>query len=132
MSIEKLDSLCTIRSFLEEMAAQDNRATAFPYYYVIRTWCRDYCSYHDSDHDVECSCVEEPSPNIIGHVSGGSWVERGMFLTESDALGHLERNSYHYSNKAHTYVNHAWRATQLKEFLGALFEYFDMDKGMQE
>ena len=49
---------------------------------------------------------------------------RGMFLTESDAEEHLQKNYYHYSPKAHTFVDTAFRAPKLEAFLKALIEFF--------
>jgi len=49
-----------------------------------------------------------------------------MFLTEKDAKEHLSRNNYHYSDWAHTYVKHAWRADYLEEFFKALFKHFNI------
>ncbi len=55
------------------------------------------------------------------------WQDHGMFLTQTDAEKHLKLNAYHYSEDAHTYVKHAWRAPELEEFLLALFEYFGVE-----
>lgn len=57
------------------------------------------------------------------------WKEEGMFLTEDDAKEHLRRNYYHYSDDAHTYIKHSWRAPELEEFFKSLFEYFKVKKG---
>ena len=57
------------------------------------------------------------------------WVERGMFLTETDAKEHLRRNHYHYSPDAHTYVKHSWRAPELEKFFKALYSHFEVEKG---
>ena len=51
-----------------------------------------------------------------------------MFLTETDANDHLRRNKHHYSKDAATYVEHAWRAPELEQFLKALLEYFEIRK----
>lgn len=53
-------------------------------------------------------------------------VENTLFLTETDAENHLKQNHYHYSPKAHTYVMHAWRAPELKNFIEALLSYFEV------
>jgi hypothetical protein len=52
------------------------------------------------------------------------WRESGLFLTETDAEAHLKANHYHYGEGAHTYVKHAWRATELEGFIKALYSYF--------
>lgn len=43
-------------------------------------------------------------------------VLKGVFFTETDAENHLKENAHHYSSEAYTYVNHAWRAPELKKF----------------
>jgi len=55
--------------------------------------------------------------------------ERGMFLTESDAERHLRQNAHHYSEKARTFVYHAWRAPEMEEFFKSLLRYFEIGKG---
>jgi hypothetical protein len=147
-----------IKLFLEQMTTQDHRGTAFPIYYVIRTSEIQYTNADMADDvrylDLESGEVEEFSSvkeaiakfkeyeytpdeikssleNLTRVGVTKVWTDRGMFLTESDADAHLKRNHYHYSEDAHTYVRHAWRAPELKEFLISLFEYFDVtrDKG---
>lgn len=53
-------------------------------------------------------------------------VYKGMFLTETDALDHLRRNRHHYADDACTYVQHAWRAPELENFINNLMEYFEV------
>ena len=57
------------------------------------------------------------------------WIEKGMFLTEKDAKDHLRLNHYHYSSDAHTYIKHAWRASDLERFFIELFNHFDIPQG---
>lgn len=150
----------TIMKFLNEMRTQDNRGTALPIYYVIRTEVEesapmdncDYTKYYwnerswDSFKEVEAeidSQIEESYPyaenpaehsyrknkaieEIHEYGVRKRWDERNMFLTEQDAENHLKLNHYHYSHNAHTYVHHAWRAPQLKEFFEALFNHFEI------
>ena len=148
-----------ITRFLEQMSTQDNRMTAFPIYYVIRTakWVvtdEDYASGYNvrilyinkEDHedniteeafdslpvDEESGVVDECG-NVVSQENyerlceKNVWQEEGLFLTETDAVRHLKLNSYHYSNNAHTYVKHAWRAPELEEFLLAVFHYFGVE-----
>lgn len=138
------NTLGEIIEFLTEMSSQDNRGTAFPYYYVIRDaeyipTSEDYSynrvSYYDPlncvhiledeynqlpQTDEEESCKDDF--NEVYEVK--KWAEKGMFLTEKDAQEHLERNHYHYSDEAHTYVKCAWRAPHLEKFFTNLFEFF--------
>jgi hypothetical protein len=148
-----------IREFLEKMSTQDNRATAFPFYYVIRTadWRVTEDGYggdggdegsdtktvyvledshecqlsqeeydklpetsDDAKPDDDMGCKEDYKEVFMARI----WREEGIFFTETDAKGHLERNSYHYSPGAHTYVKHVWRAPELERFLLALFKTY--------
>lgn len=155
-----------IGEFLKNMAGQDNRCTAAPYFYVIRTkvkrptssGCGDWIEYYDPE-DPECTfesyedyvekqkewseyneMIEDDKEDFdlkmekmkysLGSIEYvNDWAEKGMFLTETDAKRHLEANHYHYSPDAHTYVKHAWRAPELKEFFQALYKYFSLEKG---
>lgn len=136
-----------IKEFLTKMATQDNRGTAFPIYYVIRTenevhaplencdytrWYYIDSSYESLDELKEQMrqwdySEEEIKKSIREACEYGVkkvWEKRGMFLTETDAEQHLKLNHYHYSSNAHTYVEHAWRAPELTGFFHALFDHF--------
>ena len=90
-----------IVEFLTEMSSQDNRGTAFPYYYTIadeRLWDGELRTYYE-----------------------------GIFLTESDAENYIEQTRHHFDNCPRTYVDsfYRWgRHTKTEEFLKNLFEYF--------
>lgn len=139
-----------IKEFLTKIAKQDNRATAAPYFYVIRTEVErqapvENCEYtklywdgdeYDSKEDIVESlegCSEEYIETALYEATeygiSKEWVEKGMFLTEDDAKEHLRRNHYHYSSNAHTYVKHAWRAPELESFFKALFLEYKIDTG---
>lgn len=142
-----------IINFLNQMAQQDNRATASPFYYTIATSKKDYCEagcgddtawligddYEEFENINEAArslkeqnydknerrqLIEKAKEVGIKKV----WSYNNMFLTETDAENHLKRNHYHYSSDAHTYVEHAWRAPELEEFLTALFEEFSIER----
>ena len=140
-----------IKEFLEKMAEQDNRCTAAPYFYVIKTKTTiqaplDNCDYtrfywQDSSYDSMDEILEYCKENDFSeeeieaaereaHEYGVQEVyeKKGMFLTEEDAENHLKNNQHHYSDDAYTYVNHAWRAPQLTVFFKALFEEFEIDQ----
>lgn len=53
-------------------------------------------------------------------------VDKGMFLTHEAAIEHLERNDHHYSDKAHTYAQTAWRSKEEK--LWNILQTVDFDK----
>lgn len=150
-----MDTKKVIKEFLEKMAKQDNRCTAAPYFYVIRTEkevqadlnnCSEIRYYdpecyehtYDSTEEARKTLKEEGyEPNEVDQIVdrleqygiNRVWENRGMFLTEEDAKKHLELNHYHYSHNAHTYVDHAWRAPELTAFFEALFNEFGVDRG---
>jgi hypothetical protein len=147
-----------IKIFLTKMKNQDNRSTAFPYFYVIRSsklvisdpdYISDEVKYYHPDYDdltwdteeefidyLRYDLIEEPYEesyidlelkNLRKIYFAKIWEEHGMFLTEEDAENHLKSNSYHYSQDAHTYVKHAWRAPELKNFFDNLLDYFGIN-----
>jgi len=140
-----------IKTFLTKMAKQNNRATAAPYFYVIRTEVEveapiDNCDftkvYWDAstyeswqeleDYLDENKYTSKEKDGVFREAREygvrKEWVQKGMFLTEEDAEEHLRLNHYHYSKNAHTYVDHAWRAPDMTRFFKALFEKFDVDQ----
>ena len=144
-----------IREFLEKMSTQDNRCTAFPIYYVIRSaeWVITEEGYGDDRVTyVEKDCYEntitqeaweklpENEEDAVEDDDGNKfcqddfrafyekkiWREHRMFLTETDAEWHLKAQSHHYSKDAHTYVKCAADAPELKAFLLALFRTYNV------
>lgn len=136
-----------IKNFLKQIATQDNRGTALPYFYVIRTEVEDsaplencdetkvywndqsFDSMEDLEKDLtengyDEEAIKEAMNEACEYGIKKRWDERNMFLTEQDAENHLIANNYHYSHNAHTYVKHAWRAPHLAEFMKALTEHF--------
>ena len=149
-------NLKIIMDFLKEMGTQNNRFTASPFFYQIRTrkdvvavdgsedhyeyFVDDTCEeevYGDEleeDEDKNEELSDDRDENENGKVKWTHTIPmqkayeyKGMFLTESDAKQHLKLNHYHYSSDACTYVDHAWRAYGLEEFLKALFLHFGME-----
>ena len=139
-----------IKDFLQKMVDQDNRATAFPYFYVIRSEVEDSapvdnCDYtkwywqdgsYNSLAEITQSCKEmgwseeetkAAKKEACEYGVKKRWEKIGMFLTETDAKEHLRLNHYHYSKNAHTYVAHAWRAPELSEFFANLFKHFQVE-----
>ena len=136
-----------IKDFLTQMANQDNRSTALPYFYVIKTkrsyavgrdtssLYNNYCPedyddiefFNDDYEGIDNEEYEKLSEKERNKVYiKYYYAEEGMFLTEEDAINHLNCNHYHYSKDAYTYVKHAWRAPDLTNFLKALFKYFEI------
>lgn len=54
-------------------------------------------------------------------------VFKGLFFTEEAAKIHLKLNYYHYSHKADTYVSHAWKSPEVKQFFEAVARLVDME-----
>jgi len=155
-----------IKDFLNNIANQDNRSTAAPYFYVIRSsvevpaheGCGDIVKYYDpedpedhyesiedyielqkeyseyddmipEDKEFFDKKMENAERNLASYEVSLDWRESNMFLTETDAKNHLKSNSHHYSEDAHTYVKHCWRAYEMDDFYVALFNYFGISRG---
>lgn len=149
----------TIKEYLTAIKKQNNRATAPPYFFVIRDerWIRSDGGGDEGPGDAEkiiWNCIHDPEMSlesekaVIEYILESDdnlteddamqalrdeweevsivriWRKRCMFLTETDANEHLRKNRYHYSENAHTYIDHAFRAPELENFLKALFEHF--------
>lgn len=143
-----------IKEFLTNMATQDNRCTAFPIYYVIKSKIKRPCAeYEEADFTRVYYGGEEYDSidDLKEYYSGGDdddkeflrkdilreavevkykygWEEKQMFLTETDAENHLRSNKHHYSDDAYTYVKHAWRASELTEFFNNLMKHFEIER----
>ncbi len=138
-----VQNLKIIKDFLTEYKTQYRRGNAMPVYYTIMDYytcfVQDRCGepylYEDGEflnyerysvkHDL--SITEEDFmdlPDVVYGYTEERSYQRGMFLTESDAEEHLQKNYYHYSPNAHTYVETAFRAPKLEAFLAALMEFF--------
>jgi hypothetical protein len=149
---EKTDDLSTIKDFLNQMASQNNRCTAAPYFYVIRERKKLLAPLENSvisffySPDVNKKFYDwEEVEKFINENSDDGYsiedflecgeqeisIEHGMFLTFTDAENHLKENYYHYDESAYIYIKHAWRTPGLKRFLKSLFNYFDVEKGNQ-
>ena len=139
---DDMQNLETIKSFLKEYKTQYRRGNAMPIYYTIMDYytcfVQDRCGephlYEDGEflsYEHYCekhnlSITEEDFldlPDVVYGFMEERSCPRGMFLTESDAEEHLQ-NYYHYSPKAHTFVETAFRAPKLEAFLAALMEFF--------
>lgn len=140
----KNKNLKIIKNFLKEIKTQDNRGTALPIYFTIMDYKKEFLpsncgepfffseegllSYEEYCKENEYIDLEDflSLPEIYYGTMRQQGFQRGVFLTESDAEKHLRANRRHYSEKAHTYVCHAWRAQELEAFLNALMEFFDI------
>jgi hypothetical protein len=69
----------------------------------------------ENDRDFGLSdFVEENCPGLIKSSYSLEAFYTNAFFTESEAKKHLERNYYHYHEKADVYLNHAWRNPEME------------------
>lgn len=137
-----------LQDFIKRINQQNNRGTASPYFYVIQDK-KEYRDDGNPEYYVLFSSEEyselyraDSEDDMLGVVMAGEkineeeaqefiennnicglsthWEEDGCFFTESDAKGHLEANSHHYTKDARTYVKHFWRAPEVHEFFKAI------------
>ena len=123
-----------VRKFLIEMIKQDNRLTAFPYYYVIREDLPvaryDLWQSNHDDFGTEMEADERAFIRFADERGLTMIKESGMFLTEKDAENHLRTNPHHYGKTARSYVKHCWRAPHTTDFFKNLFNMFGIDCDM--
>jgi hypothetical protein len=137
------------------MIAQDNRATAFPYFYVIRQprWRPTPEGYgygetkhifFDSEGQREYSTKEDYIKDLIeegisakeAHMKAEDelqelYVEQyfdedNIFLTEEGYERHLKLNR-HNLKEPHSYVKHCFRNPEMEGLLKAIFEVAGLD-----
>ena len=142
---DDVQNLKIIKDFLTEYKTQYRRGNAMPIYYTIMDYytcfVQDRCgephlyedgeflSYEHYSEKHNLSITEEDFldlPDVVYGFMEERSYQRGVFLTESDAEEHLQKNYYHYSPKAHTFVETAFRAPKLEAFLAALMEFFNI------
>ena len=158
-----------VQGFMKEINEQNNRCTATPYFYVIRTaeWvasyhegegdrvivthdcetvataeCKDdvlvdvrkHCKEYYDDEDIDFekmddwdfeSFLEDKEYSFFWEVQ--TWREECCFFTDTEAKAHLKANHYHYSEDAHTYVKHFWRAPGVKKFFESVAIMCDIE-----
>lgn len=142
--MNKKEALKFLKVFMNKVATQDNRATAFPYFYVIKNrriskiipydgegnaLYREEESLFKSKQEFEDSLLGEgcskeeiiERKNNLEKVSAIiEEVDEGLFFTEEAAKSHLAQNHYHYSEDAYVYLKHAWRCPEMKDVFEAL------------
>lgn len=143
---DDVQNLKIIKDFLTEIKTQYRRGNRAPVYFTIMDYDTEFVhdrsgepylyqpddgkmvSYYDYRRENEKTTLEEflSLPDIVYGFMQARGFQRGMFLTESDAEEHLRKNYYHYSPKAHTFVDTIYRAPKLEAFLSALMEFFDI------
>ena len=121
-----------LKDILENWAASDNRITAWPRFWAVRdeklvsVVCRkcDQRLYWEVDREHyscdDCGIQGDAShPEFQREVI---WVIERVFLTERDANNHLKANHYHYTEQAHIWVGHFWRAPETVAILDYVAE----------
>lgn len=143
---DDVQNLKIIKDFLTEYKTQYHRGNRAPIYFTIMDYYTEFVhdrsgepylyqpddgtmlSYYDYRKEHEKISLEEfeSLPDIVYGFKQAKSFQRGLFLTESDAEEHLQKNYYHYSWKAHTFVETVYRAPKLEAFLSALMEFFNI------
>lgn len=138
-----------IRELIEEINRQDNRATAFPYYFAVQEleWMPDPEGYNWGEEQREivviddcCYCKKTYRETVNEELDGllpisdeafdelwekdkqtqtGVWITKGVFLTEIAANRFIEANAHNYG-KMRTYVKHFYRNSQMELVFKAL------------
>ena len=99
-----------LKEFITEYNTQDNKATASPYFFVIR----DYESItEEEDDDDEEEDDNRSRAQIVTK-------QRNVFFTQKAIDQHMKDNHYHYSDKAYAYLDCAWRNPELEKMLEAI------------
>jgi hypothetical protein len=125
-----------IAKLIREINAQDNRATASPYYFVVQSkkWVDTVHGgdkqviYYDGIFTLEewkalgPDCTEESWENQHPFWVREEWEDREVFLTERAALLFMRANARHL-NEPRTYVKHFWRNSQMETVMEALEEF---------
>jgi len=125
-----------IAALIREINAQDNRATASPYYFVVQSkrWVEgdgeDGKEVIHSDGlftleewqaqgpDSSRESWEKLNPFWVYAL----WEDKGVFLTEKAALLFIRANRHHLT-EPRTYVKHFWRNSQMETVMRALEEF---------
>jgi hypothetical protein len=134
-----------IAALIREINAQNNRATATPYYFAVQSKKWVDC-YHDSEKEVvaydgrlwtldewrESQEWESPEEAFDSwndqHPFGvrAEWEDKAVFLTEKAASLFMRANANHLT-EPRTYVKHFWRNSQMEAVFRAL-EAFSGEK----
>jgi len=92
-----------LAKLMTQINEQDNRSTAFPYFYVIREKVDIFDEYQE----------------VVDHY----WRDELFFLTEEEAKYEIESRSYDYGKDARVYLKYMGRAPsniKLFQAIGAL------------
>lgn len=139
MKVEIPDEM--LKSLIElakEYTTQDNRATAMPYHFQIRTTKEVVCvdgrgeqfwfddegykvldieEYANEYFGINISDLDDFEDKLLEEGFQKLWVEdvfqyEGVFLTAKACKEHITRNKHHYREPV-DYLNHAWRNPEM-------------------
>lgn len=142
------ESLDFVRKLVTEIAEQDNRITADPYFFVIQEeqikvvpdGCGDFVRWAHSEggllderevreflEDTErpIDDLAESCDELTRYDCVKEWVtpeNHNVFFTEAAIEKHISENDYHWRGKTRTYVRHAWRNPEMAAIMKALRE----------
>jgi len=140
-----------IKEFLNSIDAQDNRATASPYLFLLQTptpvavdgeHSYDRLSYYhpsfenpvfDSRADAEAELysygfrderLEEEKEGIREYYIKDVWKTQQAFFTEAGVQRHLDLNKHNYG-RYRTYVVHCFRNPEMQELFEVLRTFIE-------
>lgn len=151
------ESFDFLKSLIQEIDSQSNRATASPYYYVIQVRKERIAPvgnkgdktlyWHDGEYmeaddwadslDFESEEKflawweeEHPyeEPLEVEYYRGDANIHSNVFFTEKACHKHIEQNHYHFI-EPHSYVKHAWRNPEMENLFKAIREIVDDPEG---
>lgn len=141
-----------IKTFLKEMAEQENQGTSAPYYYTIKDFYRYYgidpdmeyegynlqdsrypgINFEDYEHYVYYCIEYSVLPKKKERLSKRYYAKmekntETVFFTYSAAEKHLNENKHLYSKEAQVTLSQAFRSPELKRFFLELFKRYNID-----
>lgn len=128
-----------IKNFVDNYINQDNRATRWPYAYVVQervdhpayAGCGDYTKYgcyeyecfdYDSKDELKKHLVEMGIKkfDIFSYEKTEYWEDKQWFFTENAAKKHLDANGHNYK-ETRLYVKYFHRHSEAEMILRSLF-----------
>jgi len=139
---------------MTKIGNQDNRGTAFPYFYIMRQprwrvipegygygetkhifYDSECCREHETKEDYIKECIEEGIPAKEAYMKAEElqegWLEQyyeedNMFLTEEGYNKHLKLNRHNLKDP-HNYIKCAWRNPEITDLFKALIAITGVD-----
>lgn len=157
MKVELPDDVVKfLKELATEIKAQDNRATASPYFYIVKGltqlvappgygegdsyyYSREREAAHTKDewipilkeHDEENGTSTDIDAFIVDCEEFGMHsvdVEENVFLTFKGYKEHMDLNGHNYRHlkDVHSFVKYAWRNPEMTALLKAIMAFADM------